>query len=193
MDGLWVIFFSFSKLSGGVYKISADDLRVNEKIRAREIRLVDNDGEQIGVMPLKKGMTIAEEKGLDLVEVAPQAKPPVCKVMDYGKYKYEQAKKAKEAKKNQNVMKTKEVQMSVKIEEHDFNVKLDMARRFLNNKNKVKVRIRFRGREIAHKEIGYDLMDKFAEELEDLGRVSSKPQMEGRHMLMFIVPQSDKN
>ncbi len=193
MDGLWVIFFSFSKLSGGVYKISADDLRVNEKIRAREIRLVDNDGEQIGVMPLKKGMTIAEEKGLDLVEVAPQAKPPVCKVMDYGKYKYEQAKKAKEAKKNQNVMKTKEVQMSVKIEEHDFNVKLDMARRFLNNKNKVKVRIRFRGREIAHKEIGYDLMEKFAEELEDLGRVSSKPQMEGRHMLMFIVPQSDKN
>ncbi len=193
MDGLWVIFFSFSKLSGGVYKISTDDLRVNEKIRAREIRLVDNDGEQIGVMPLKKGMTIAEEKGLDLVEVAPQAKPPVCKVMDYGKYKYEQAKKAKEAKKNQNVMKTKEVQMSVKIEEHDFNVKLDMARRFLNNKNKVKVRIRFRGREIAHKEIGYDLMDKFAEELEDLGRVSSKPQMEGRHMLMFIVPQSDKN
>ena len=186
-------FFLFLKLSGGAYKISAEDLRVNEQIRAREVRIVDNDGEQIGVMPLKKGMTIAEEKGLDLVEVAPQAKPPVCKVMDYGKYKYEQAKKAKEAKKNQNVMKTKEVQMSVKIEEHDFNVKLDMARRFLNNKNKVKVRIRFRGREITHKEIGYDLMDKFAEELEDLGRVSSKPQMEGRHMLMFIVPKSDKN
>jgi len=185
--------FSFLKLSGGAYKISAEDLRVNEQIRAREVRIVDNDGEQIGVMPLKKGMSIAEEKGLDLVEVAPQAKPPVCKVMDYGKYKYEQAKKAKEAKKNQNVMKVKEVQMSVKIEEHDFNVKLDMARRFLNNKNKVKVRIRFRGREITHKEIGYDLMDKFAEELEDLGRVSSKPQMEGRHMLMFIVPKSDKN
>ncbi len=193
MDGLWGHLFSFLKLSGGAYKISAENLRVNEQIRAREVRIVDNDGEQIGVMPLKKGMSIAEEKGLDLVEVAPQAKPPVCKVMDYGKYKYEQAKKAKEAKKNQNVMKTKEVQMSVKIEEHDFNVKLDMARRFLNDKNKVKVRIRFRGREITHKEIGYDLMEKFAEELEDLGRVSSEPQMEGRHMLMFIVPKSDKN
>ncbi len=183
--------FFFLKFSGGVYKISAD-LRVNEGIRAREIRLVDNDGSQVGIMPLKKGLSIAEEKGLDLVEVAPKAKPVVCKVMDYGKYKYEQAKKAKEAKKNQNVMKTKEVQMSVKIEEHDFNVKAKMARRFLNNKDKVKVRIRFRGREIAHKDLGYELMDKLAEELSDIGRISSKPNMEGRHMLMFIVPRSDK-
>ena len=144
-------------------------------------------------MPLKKGLSLAEEKDLELVEVAPQADPPVCKIMDYGKYKYEQAKKAKEAKKNQNVMKTKEVQMSVNIEDHDFNTKVDMAKRFLNNKDKVKVSIRFRGREITHKDLGYDLMDRFAEELEELGRVSSKPQLEGRNLLMFITPKSDKN
>ncbi|MGM0501408.1 MAG: translation initiation factor IF-3 [Bacillota bacterium] len=173
--------------------MSAEDLRVNEKIRAREVRVVDNDGEQIGIMPLKKGISLAEEKDLELVEVAPQADPPVCKIMDYGKYKYEQAKKAKEAKKNQNVMKTKEVQMSVNIEDHDFNTKVNMAKRFLNNKDKVKVSIRFRGREIAHKDLGYDLMDRFAEELEDLGRVSSKPQLEGRNLLMFITPKSDKS
>ncbi|MFO7819694.1 MAG: translation initiation factor IF-3 [Halanaerobacter sp.] len=173
--------------------MSAEDLRVNDEIRAREVRVVDNDGEQIGIMPLKKGLSMAEEKDLELVEVAPQADPPVCKIMDYGKYKYEQAKKAKEAKKNQNVMKTKEVQMSVNIEDHDFNTKVDMAKRFLNNKDKVKVSIRFRGREITHKDLGYDLMDRFAEELEDLGRVSSKPQLEGRNLLMFITPKSDKN
>ncbi|MGM0370712.1 MAG: translation initiation factor IF-3 [Bacillota bacterium] len=181
------------KLSGGAYKISAEDLRVNNKIRAREVRVVDNEGEQIGVMPLKKGLSLAEEKGLELVEVAPQASPPVCKIMDYGKYKYEQAKKAKEAKKNQNVMKTKEVQMSVNIEDHDFNTKVNMAKRFLNNKDKVKVSLRFRGREISHKDLGFDLMDRFAEKLEDLGRVSSKPQLEGRNLLMFITPRSDKN
>jgi translation initiation factor IF-3 len=181
------------KFSGGAYKISAEDLRVNNKIRAREVRIVDNEGEQIGVMPLKKGLSLAEEKDLELVEVAPQASPPVCKIMDYGKYKYEQAKKAKEAKKNQNVMKTKEVQMSVNIEDHDFNTKVNMAERFLNNKDKVKVSLRFRGREIAHKDLGFDLMDRFAEKLEDLGRVSSKPQLEGRNLLMFITPRSDKN
>ncbi|OCL27537.1 translation initiation factor IF-3 [Orenia metallireducens] len=168
------------------------DLRTNERIRAREIRVVGNDGGQIGIMPLKQALSIAEEKALDLVEVAPQAKPPVCKIMDYGKYKYEQAKKAKEAKKNQNIMKVKEVQMSVKIEDHDFNVKVNMAKRFLENKDKVKVRIRFRGREIAHKDIAYDLMNRFAEEVKDLGQISSKPSMEGRHMLMFITPISDK-
>ncbi|WP_218059039.1 translation initiation factor IF-3 [Orenia metallireducens] len=176
---------------GGAYKISTD-LRTNERIRAREIRVVGNDGGQIGIMPLKQALSIAEEKALDLVEVAPQAKPPVCKIMDYGKYKYEQAKKAKEAKKNQNIMKVKEVQMSVKIEDHDFNVKVNMAKRFLENKDKVKVRIRFRGREIAHKDIAYDLMNRFAEEVKDLGQISSKPSMEGRHMLMFITPISDK-
>ncbi|GAB6138257.1 translation initiation factor IF-3 [Halanaerobaculum tunisiense] len=143
-------------------------------------------------MSLKKGLSLAEDRDLDLVEVAPEAKPSVCKIMDYGKYKYEQAKKAKRAKKNQNVMKTKEVQLSANIEDHDFKVKAKMARRFLNDKNKVKVSLRFRGREIVHKDLGYDLMDRLAEEVSDVGKVSKKPTMEGRNMLMFITPESDK-
>ncbi|GAB6099173.1 translation initiation factor IF-3 [Halanaerocella petrolearia] len=179
-------------ISGGVCKISAEDLRVNQQIRAREVRIVDNDGEQVGIMSLKKGLSLADEKDLDLVEVAPQAKPPVCKIMDYGKYKYEQAKKAKRAKQNQNVMKTKEVQLSANIEDHDFNVKAKMARRFLNDKNKVKVSLRFRGREIVHKDLGYELMDRLAEKVSDIGKVSKKPTMEGRNMLMFITPKSEK-
>jgi translation initiation factor IF-3 len=181
------------KTLGGACKISADDLRVNEQIRAREVRVVDDEGEQIGIMPTKKGMGMAEEKGLELVEVAPQAEPPVCKIMDYGKYKYEQAKKEKRAKKNQNEMKTKEVQLSANIEDHDFQVKVDMARRFLNNKNKVKVSLRFRGREIVHKDRGYDFMNRFAEEVSDIGKISKKPTMEGRNLLMYITPKSDKS
>lgn len=123
--------------------------------------------------------------------MAPQAKPPVCKIMDYGKYKYEQAKKAKKAKQNQNVMNVKEVQMGVKIEEHDFNVKLRMAKRFLNDKDKVKVRVKFRGREMAHQEIGYELMERLIEGIGDLGKVESKPRMEGRNMFMYLTPNMD--
>jgi len=141
---------------------------------------------------LNDALDRAAEYGMDLVEVAPQANPPVCRVMDYGKYKYEQAKKEKEAKKNQNVMNVKEVQMGVKIEDHDFNDKLKQARRFLNDKDKVKVRIRFRGREMMHKELGYDLMDRLIEQTKDIGKVESKPKMEGRNMMMFLTPESDK-
>nr|WP_280956778.1 translation initiation factor IF-3 [Acetohalobium arabaticum] len=173
--------------------MSNDDLRVNEKIRAREIRVVDNEGDQIGIMPLKKGLDIAKDRGLDLVEVAPNAEPPVCRILDYGKYKYEQAKKAQKAKQNQNVMNVKEVQMSVKIEEHDFNVKVNMGERFLKNKDKVKVKIKFRGREITHKDLGYDLMEDYYSELEDLAKMETKPKMEGRNMLMILTPISDKN
>ena len=172
--------------------IIADDLRVNREIRANKVRLIDSEGEQIGIKPFKEAIKTAEERGYDLVEVAPQANPPVCKIMDYGKYKYEQAKKEKEAKKNQNVMNVKEVQMGVKIEDHDFNVKLKQARRFLNDKDKVKVRIKFRGREMMHKELGYDLMDRLKEGTEDLGSVEKKPTMEGRNMMMFLTPDSDK-
>jgi len=170
----------------------ADDLRVNRQIRANKVRLVDSEGEQIGIKSFKEALKTAEERGFDLVEVAPQAKPPVCKIMDYGKYKYEQAKKEKEAKKNQNVMNVKEVQMGVKIEDHDFNVKLKQARRFLNDKDKVKVRIKFRGREMMHKELGYDLMDRLKEGTKELGTVEKGPNMEGRDMMMFITPDSDK-
>ena len=169
-----------------------NDLRVNDRIRAKEVRLIDQEGEQIGIKSLDDALDSAAEQGLDLVEVAPQANPPVCRIMDYGKYKYEQAKKEKEAKKNQNVMNVKEVQMGVKIEDHDFNVKLKQARRFLNNKDKVKVRIRFRGREMMHKELGYDLMDRLIEQTKDIGKVESKPKMEGRNMMMFLTPESDK-
>jgi len=174
-----------------VYKI-VEDLRVNRQINTREVRLIDPEGEQIGIMSLKEALKEAEERELDLVEVAPQADPPVCRIMDYGKYKYEQAKKEQEAKKNQNVMNVKEVQMGVKIEDHDFNVKLKQARRFLNNKDKVKVRIKFRGREMMHKHLGYDLCERLKEETSDLGTVESGPTMEGRNMMMFIAPDSDK-
>lgn len=173
-------------------KIS-NDLRVNNQIRSRKVRLIDGEGEQIGIKSLNEAKEEAENKGYDLVEVAPQANPPVCKLMDYGKYKYEQAKKEKEAKKNQNVMNVKEVQMGVKIEDHDFNVKLKQARRFLENKDKVKVRMKFRGRELVHKQLGYNLMDRIIEGTKDLGEVESKPKMEGRSMLMFLTPMSDKN
>ncbi|MEC9488796.1 MAG: translation initiation factor IF-3 [Halanaerobium sp.] len=162
---------------------------MNERIKAREIRLIDPKGNQVGIMPLKKGLSVARELGMDLVEVAPQARPPVCKIMDYGKFKYEQAKKAKEAKKNQNIVNVKEVQLGVKIEEHDFQVKLRMAQRFLKSKDKVKFKIRFRGREITHKELGYELMNRMKEELKDLGNVESQPKMEGRNMVMVIGPE----
>ena len=169
-----------------------EDLRVNQQIRAREVRLIDQEGEQIGIKSIDEAMRAAEEKGMDLVEVAPQANPPVCRIMDYGKYKYEQAKKEKEAKKNQNVMNVKEVQMGVKIDDHDFDVKLKQARRFLKNKDKVKVRLKFRGREMMHQEIGHELMERLIEGTEDLGSVESGPKMEGRNMMMFITPDSDK-
>lgn len=176
-----------------MHKISNNNsLRVNDQIRANKVRLIDNDGEQIGVKGFEDAITMAQDRGYDLVEVAPQADPPVCKIMDYGKYKYEQAKKLQKQKKNQNVMKVKEVQMGVKIQDHDFNVKLKQARRFLNDKNKVKVRIRFRGREMVHKDIGYELMDRLKEQTEDIGKVESGPKMEGHNMLMFLTPKSEK-
>ncbi|MFW6022221.1 MAG: translation initiation factor IF-3 [Halanaerobiaceae bacterium] len=174
-----------------MYKIN-NDLRINDRIRAREVRLISSEGEQVGIVPISEALRTSEEKGLDLVEVAPQAKPPVCKILDYGKYKYEQAKKAKKAKKNQNVMNIKEVQMGVKIEDHDFNVKLKMARRFLNDKDKVKVRVKFRGREMMHKELGYNLMERLIEGTKDIGKVESKPHMEGRNMFMFLSPIMDQ-
>lgn len=176
-----------------VHKISNNNsLRVNDQIRANKVRLIDNEGEQIGIKGFEDAIIMAQDRGYDLVEVAPQADPPVCKIMDYGKYKYEQAKKRQKQKKNQNVMKVKEVQMGVKIQDHDFNVKLKQARRFLNDKNKVKVRIRFRGREMVHKDKGYDLMDRLKEETEDIGKVESAPKMEGHSMLMFLTPKSEK-
>jgi len=153
--------------------------------------LISDDGEQLGIVSLEDALKISEEKGLDLVEVAPQANPPVCRIMDYGKYKYEKAKKAKIARKKQNVMNIKEVQMGVKIDEHDFNVKLKMARKFLTNNDKVKIRVKFRGREMMHQELGYELMNRLIEGTSDLGKVESKARMEGRNMFMVLAPKTE--
>ncbi len=143
-------------------------------------------------MNLRDGLNMAAEEGLDLVEVAPQAKPPVCRIMDYGKYKYEQAKKAKEARKNQNIINIKEIQVGLKIEEHDLETKVKRARKFLENRDKVKLRIIFRGREITHQDQGLNLIKIIAEKVEDLGKLENKPRVEGRNMIVVISPHPEK-
>ena len=144
-------------------------------------------------MPIREALNIARDSGLDLVEVAPQAKPPVCRVMDYGKYKYKQDKKMRESRKSQNVISVKEIQVGLKIEEHDFNTKLRRARKFLSSRDKVKLRIMFRGREITHKEIGLVLFNRFAEGVKDLGTVDREPKLEGRNMIAVFNPIPEKN
>jgi translation initiation factor IF-3 len=164
-------------------------LQVNEQIRDREVRLIDVNGEQLGIMSAKEAQKIAYERQLDLVKVAPQAKPPVCRIMDYGKYKYEMNKKEREARKNQKVVNIKEVRLSPTIEEHDLNVKKRNAEKFLNNGDKVKVSIRFRGRQLSHAEIGQEIMERFARDLEDLAVIEKKPKLEGKNMIMIIAPK----
>ncbi|HPO79836.1 MAG TPA: translation initiation factor IF-3 [Bacillota bacterium] len=170
----------------------ARDLRVNNDIRAREIRLIDETGEQLGIMVLKEGLRIAAERGLDLVEVAPNARPPVCRLIDYGKYKYEQAKRERETRKKQKTMDIKEVRMTPKIEGHDFQVKARNAIRFLQDGDKVKATVRFRGREIVHADIGRALLQDLAEEVKDYGFVEREPRVEGRHMVMILSPITSK-
>lgn len=164
-------------------------MQVNEQIRDREVRLIDVNGEQLGIMSAKEAQKIAYERQLDLVKVAPQAKPPVCRIMDYGKYKYEMNKKEREARKNQKVVNIKEVRLSPTIEEHDLNVKKRNAEKFLNNGDKVKVSIRFRGRQLSHAEIGQEIMERFARDLEDLAVIEKKPKLEGKNMIMIIAPK----
>ncbi|MCR4402845.1 MAG: translation initiation factor IF-3 [Firmicutes bacterium] len=167
----------------------AKDLRVNEAIRAREIRLIDENGEQLGIMVVREGLRIAAERGLDLVEVAPSAKPPVCRLLDYGKYKYEQAKRDREARKKQRTMDIKEVRMTPKIEGHDFQVKVRNAQKFLQDGDKVKATVRFRGREIVHADIGRALLLDLAEEVKDYGVIEREPKVEGKHMIMVLAPR----
>ncbi|MDR2931810.1 MAG: translation initiation factor IF-3 [Oscillospiraceae bacterium] len=167
--------------------ISKKELLINEEIRDKEVRLVGADGEQLGVMGIADAMRIATEKNLDLVKIAPQATPPVCRIMDYGKHKFEQAKREKEARKNQKVIELKEVRLSLNIDTHDFETKLKNALKFLDAGNKVKVSIRFRGREMTHPEIGQALMKRFAELCADHGTIDRLPKMEGRSMIMFIT------
>ena len=163
-----------------------DGPRINHSITADEIRVVGADGEMLGVMSVKAAVELAEEEGLDLVEVSPNAEPPVCKILDYGKYKYEQQKKAAEARKNQKTVDVKEVKIRPAIEDHDYKVKMKAARKFLENGDKVKVTMRFRGREMAHQDIGLDLLNRMIEELSDVGKVDLQPKMEGRQVIMVL-------
>ncbi|MBB6452065.1 translation initiation factor IF-3 [Salirhabdus euzebyi] len=172
--------------------ISKDNTFVNEQIRAREVRLIGADGEQIGVKTRQEALEIAERVNLDLVMVAPNAKPPVCRIMDYGKFRFEQQKKDKENRKKQKIINVKEVRLSPAIEEHDFNTKLRNARKFLEKGDKVKATVRFRGRAITHKELGQKVLDRMAEECKDLSTVESKPKMEGRNMFMMLAPLAEK-
>ena len=165
---------------------------INEEIRDREVRLIDENGEQLGVMPTHKAMELAEERGLDLAKIQPTAKPPVCKLMDYDKYRYEQSRRERENRKNQRVVSLKEVQLSATIEENDIQVKAKMATRFLQDGDKVKVVIRFRGRQITHSEIGLKIMQNFAERVSEFCSVERRPLIDGRHMIMVLAPKAAK-
>lgn len=167
------------------------DWRINEEIRVREVRLIDENGEQAGIVPARDALQMAVEKGLDLVEIAPGAKPPVCRLMDYGKFRYEQGKRDKEARKKQKVITVKEVKMRTRIEDHDFEVKSKNAKKFLDGGDKVKVTIMFKGREISHVELGRDLCDKLAEALKSIALVEREPKVEGRNMVMILAPRVD--
>ncbi|MCI9224173.1 MAG: translation initiation factor IF-3 [Acutalibacter sp.] len=172
--------------------ISSKELQINEQIRDREIRVIDSDGSQLGIMPSKKAMELAEQKNLDLVKIAPQATPPVCKIIDYGKYRFEQSKREKEQRKNQRVVEIKEVRLSLNIDTHDFETKKNHALRFIAEGNKVKASIRFRGREMGHPELGQEIMKRFAEAMEEAANVERQPKLEGRTMLMFLAPKPTK-
>lgn len=172
----------------GVQVISKEHV-INEKIRDKEVRLIGSEGEQLGIVSSQKALEIANEKNLDLVKIAPGANPPVCKIMDYGKFRFEAAKKEKEQRKNQKVIDTKEVRLTPNIDDHDFFTKVNNAKKFLKSGNKVKVTVRFRGREVTHSSLGEDILVRFEKETEDVGTVEKRPKMEGRNMSMFISPK----
>ncbi|MET3682608.1 translation initiation factor IF-3 [Alkalibacillus flavidus] len=167
-------------------------MNVNEGIRAKEVRLIDVNGEQLGVKSRQEALDIAENANLDLVLVAPNAKPPVARIMDYGKYRFEQQKKEKEQRKNQKTVQVKEVRLTPQIEDHDFNTKARNAQKFLKKGDKVKVSVRFRGRAITHKELGQEVLERFAEACNEYSTVETKPKMEGRNMFLMLAPINEK-
>lgn len=176
-----------------VLKISSKkELYINEEIRGKELRVIDAEGNQLGILSSQQALALAEEKNLDLVMISPQAKPPVCKIMDYGKFRFEQARREKEKRKNQKVVDIKEVRLSLNIDTHDFNTKLNQALKFIDKGDKVKVSIRFRGREMSHPDLGMDVMKKFAEACAENAVVEKQPKLEGRSMLMFLAPKPIK-
>lgn len=171
---------------------NSKELEINEQIRDKEIRLIGADGAQMGIMSPRDALRMAIDKDLDLVKVAPQAKPPVCKILDYGKYRFEMQKKEKEAKKNQKVVEIKEIRLSLNIDTNDFNTKVNQAAKFLQQGHKLKVSIRFRGREMAHTSLGLDVHKRFAEALAGKAVIDKQPKLEGRSMMMFMSPVPNK-
>ena len=163
------------------------ELMINEQIRDREIRLIGESGEQLGIMSARDAMKLAREANLDLVKIAPTAKPPVCKIIDYGKYRYEQARKEKEARKKQKTIEVKEVRLSPNIDTNDLNTKVNQARKFVSSGNKVKVAVRFRGRELAHTAVGKTILEDFAQKLSDIAVIDKPAKLEGKSMVMFLV------
>ncbi|WP_295712579.1 translation initiation factor IF-3 [uncultured Mitsuokella sp.] len=173
--------------------MSRESLRINERIHIREVRVTSATGEQLGIMPTREALRMAEEQHLDLVEVAPKAKPPVCRIMDFGKYRYEQQKREKEAKKKQKVINIKEVKLRPNIEQHDFDVKLKNALRFVEEGNKVKVTIMFRGRELSHPELGKEVLSRVAAALGDAVSIERNAKLEGKNMTMIVAPKVAKS
>ena len=166
--------------------ISKKEIQINEEIRDKELRIIGSDGQQLGIMSAKEALDLAEQKNLDLVKIAPQSNPPVCKIMDYGKYRFEQAKKEKEARKNQKTVEVKEIRMSLNIDTNDFNTKVNHTIRFLKGGDKVKVSVRFRGREMTHTNLGNALLERFREACSEYGVVEKPPKMEGRSLSMVV-------
>ena len=190
----WQPLLSLSYTCGRCVTIASNsksnELEINEQIRDKEIRLIGADGAQMGIMSPRDALKMAIDKDLDLVKVAPQAKPPVCKILDYGKYRFEMQKKEKEAKKNQKVVELKEIRLSLNIDTNDFNTKVNQAAKFLQQGHKLKVSIRFRGREMAHTNIGEQLLRDFAAKCADIANLDKQPKLEGRNMSMFLSPKA---
>ncbi len=187
---LGIRVLSFREFTWRGIVISNTAYQINEEIRDKEVRLIGEDGAQLGIMPTHEALRIATEQELDLVKIAPGSTPPVCKIMDYGKYRFEQAKREKEARKNQHIVEVKEIRMSPGIGANDFNTKLKSGQRFLQDGDRLKVTVRFRGREMAHTNIGEELLKKFAEECSEFGTLDKNAKLEGRFMTMFLSPKT---
>jgi len=187
-DFFWLLFYCIFPLTHHTWRwTTISDLMINEQIRDKEIRLIGDNGEQLGIMTSREAMQLAREAELDLVKIAPTAKPPVCKIIDYGKFRYEQARKEKEAKKKQKIIEIKEVRLSPNIDTNDLNTKTSAARKFLEKGDKVKVTLRFRGREMAHMSKSRHILDDFAQALSDIAVVDKPSKVEGRSMVMFLT------
>ncbi len=199
---LWMAFFSFGWIDFYLlffYKILLvclwevlyiTELMINEQVRDKEVRLIDENGEQLGIMSSREAQKLADEKKLDLVKIAPTAKPPVCRIMDYGKYKFDQTKKEKEARKKQKTVDIKELRLSPSIDTHDVQVKVKKAIEFLKNGDKVKISIRFRGREIGHSKSSLVILENFAKDVEEFGIIDKAPKMEAKSLVMFLAPKN---